>query len=68
MLLWALVGFYLWALLLWMGIDQNLGPAHAAYFLTYESVKHLMGGNQAGKQHHIASGMPQIIPQPGRMY
>jgi hypothetical protein len=33
------------------------GPAHAVYFATYEAVKHLMGGNQAGVHHPLAAGM-----------
>lgn len=41
------------AILLIMGI----GPAHAVYFATYEAVKHLMGGNQAGVHHPLAAGM-----------
>ncbi len=31
----------------------SAGPAHALYFLTYENVKHAMGGNEKG-QHPIA--------------
>jgi hypothetical protein len=31
------------------------GPAHAVYFATYEAVKHLMGGNQAGVHHPLAA-------------
>ena len=30
------------------------GPAHALYFLTYENVKHAMGGNERG--HHPIAG------------
>ena len=30
------------------------GPAHALYFLTYENVKHAMGGNEQG--HHPIAG------------
>jgi hypothetical protein len=37
--------------------DTALGPAHAVYFATYEAVKHLMGGNQAGVHHPLAAGM-----------
>lgn len=33
-----------------------LGPAHAVYFATYEAVKHVMGGNQAGVHHPLAAG------------
>jgi solute carrier family 25 iron transporter 28/37 len=33
------------------------GPAHAVYFATYEAVKHVMGGNQAGVHHPLAAGM-----------
>jgi hypothetical protein len=32
-----------------------LGPAHAVYFATYEAVKHVMGGNQAGVHHPLAA-------------
>ncbi|KAL2877531.1 Fe(2+) transporter [Colletotrichum sp. CLE4] len=31
------------------------GPAHAVYFATYEAVKHVMGGNQAGVHHPLAA-------------
>lgn len=43
----------------WFGrnADTGLGPAHAVYFATYEAVKHLMGGNQAGVHHPLAAGM-----------
>jgi hypothetical protein len=34
----------------------GLGPAHAVYFATYEAVKHVMGGNQAGVHHPLAAG------------
>lgn len=34
-----------------------IGPAHAVYFATYEAVKHVMGGNQAGVHHPLAAGM-----------
>ncbi len=37
--------------------DRLLGPAHAVYFATYEAVKHVMGGNQAGVHHPLAAGM-----------
>jgi len=37
--------------------DRVPGPAHAVYFATYEAVKHLMGGNQAGVHHPLAAGM-----------
>ena len=37
-------------------IKDDLGPAHAVYFATYEGVKQLMGGNQAGKHHPLAAG------------
>lgn len=37
------------------------GPAHAVYFATYEAVKHLMGGNQAGVHHPLAAGMVRIL-------
>jgi len=35
----------------------STGPAHAVYFATYEAVKHVMGGNQAGVHHPLAAGM-----------
>ncbi|KAL9102521.1 MAG: hypothetical protein Q9163_002330 [Psora crenata] len=31
------------------------GPAHAVYFLTYETVKHATGGNESG--YHLVSGL-----------
>lgn len=34
----------------------STGPAHAVYFATYEAVKHVMGGNQAGVHHPLAAG------------
>lgn len=37
-------------------VDSTLGPAHAVYFATYEGVKQLMGGNQAGVHHPLAAG------------
>jgi len=37
--------------------DIETGPAHAVYFATYEAVKHVMGGNQAGVHHPLAAGM-----------
>ncbi len=37
--------------------DNTIGPAHAVYFATYEAVKHVMGGNQAGVHHPLAAGM-----------
>lgn len=36
--------------------DISTGPAHAVYFATYEAVKHVMGGNQAGVHHPLAAG------------
>lgn len=36
--------------------DIGPGPAHAVYFATYEAVKHIMGGNQAGVHHPLAAG------------
>jgi len=38
----------------------SIGPAHAVYFATYETVKHAMGGNQGlSHEHHpLAAGMP----------
>ncbi|KFY19735.1 hypothetical protein V493_07843, partial [Pseudogymnoascus sp. VKM F-4281 (FW-2241)] len=47
-----------WALGLWRGMSSvvvGAGPAHAIYFATYEAVKHLMGGNQAGLHHPLAA-------------
>lgn len=47
-----------WALGLWRGMSSvvvGAGPAHAVYFATYEAVKHVMGGNQAGVHHPLAS-------------
>lgn len=38
-------------------VDGTIGPAHAVYFATYEGVKQLMGGNQAGVHHPLAAGM-----------
>ena len=43
------------------------GPAHAVYFATYEAVKHLMGGNQAGVHHPLAAGTLLWILQPFRI-
>lgn len=43
---------------LWRGVSSVImgaGPAHAVYFATYEAVKHLMGGNQAGVHHPLAA-------------
>ena len=37
-------------------VNSTLGPAHAVYFATYEGVKQLMGGNQAGVHHPLAAG------------
>jgi solute carrier family 25 iron transporter 28/37 len=37
--------------------DRTTGPAHAVYFATYEGVKQIMGGNQAGVHHPLAAGM-----------
>lgn len=45
-------------LFVWKGLfltTCDLGPAHAIYFATYEAVKHLMGGNQAGLHHPLAA-------------
>lgn len=45
---------------LWRGMSSvvvGAGPAHAVYFATYEAVKHVMGGNQAGVHHPLAAGM-----------
>lgn len=39
------------------GVDKIAGPAHAVYFATYEGVKQLMGGNQAGVHHPLAAGI-----------
>ncbi len=44
---------------LWRGMSSvvvGAGPAHAVYFATYEAVKHVMGGNQAGVHHPLAAG------------
>lgn len=44
---------------LWRGMSSvvvGAGPAHAVYFATYEAVKHVMGGNQAGMHHPLAAG------------
>ena len=38
-------------------VDRKAGPAHAVYFATYEGVKQLMGGNQAGVHHPLAAGV-----------
>ena len=35
---------------------MSTGPAHALYFLTYEAVKHAMGGNNSG-HHPLAGGI-----------
>lgn len=43
--------------------DIRIGPAHAVYFATYEAVKHVMGGNQAGVHHPLAAGMFAFISQ-----
>ncbi|KAL2151540.1 hypothetical protein VTH82DRAFT_6638 [Thermothelomyces myriococcoides] len=43
---------------LWRGMSSVIvgaGPAHAVYFATYEAVKHIMGGNQAGVHHPLAA-------------
>ncbi|EKD18789.1 hypothetical protein MBM_03031 [Drepanopeziza brunnea f. sp. 'multigermtubi' MB_m1] len=43
---------------LWRGMSSvvvGAGPAHAVYFATYEAVKHVMGGNQAGVHHPLAA-------------
>jgi hypothetical protein len=39
-----------------MYTNSSIGPAHAVYFATYEAVKHVMGGNQAGVHHPLAAG------------
>ncbi|OBT83745.1 hypothetical protein VE02_07186 [Pseudogymnoascus sp. 03VT05] len=47
-----------WVIGLWRGMSSvvvGAGPAHAIYFATYEAVKHLMGGNQAGLHHPLAA-------------
>lgn len=48
----------LWALR-WRGqiLILQAGPAHAVYFATYEAVKQVLGGNQAGVHHPVAAGM-----------
>ena len=40
-------------MVLFIILTLHLGPAHALYFLTYENVKHAMGGNEQG-QHPLA--------------
>ncbi|KAL1900403.1 Fe(2+) transporter [Ceratocystis pirilliformis] len=43
---------------LWRGMTSvvvGAGPAHAVYFATYEAVKHIMGGNEAGVHHPLAA-------------
>ena len=40
----------------WLNANNSTGPAHAVYFATYEAVKHVMGGNQAGVHHPLAAG------------
>jgi hypothetical protein len=37
---------------------NDIGPAHAVYFATYEAVKHYMGGNAGAHQEHhpLAAG------------
>jgi solute carrier family 25 iron transporter 28/37 len=43
---------------LWRGMSSvvlGAGPAHAVYFATYEAVKHIMGGNEAGVHHPLAA-------------
>jgi hypothetical protein len=47
---------------LWRGVSSvvvGAGPAHAVYFVTYESVKNAMGGHEGGSsQHHpLAAGI-----------
>lgn len=37
-------------------IIAGIGPAHAVYFATYESVKQAMGGNKGTEHHPIAAG------------
>jgi solute carrier family 25 (mitochondrial iron transporter), member 28/37 len=46
----------------------STGPAHAVYFATYEAVKHLMGGNQAGVHHPLAAGMFCWISRFSRLF
>lgn len=43
-------------------LTLGLGPAHAVYFATYEAVKHVMGGNQAGVHHPLAAGKSLVCP------
>lgn len=40
---------------------HQAGPAHAVYFATYEAVKQVLGGNQAGVHHPVAAGMLAYI-------
>jgi hypothetical protein len=56
-LLWERVSTICNGLTIRENTDGNLGPAHAVYFATYEAVKHVMGGNQAGVHHPLAAGM-----------
>ena len=57
--MWWLVqvgDIYIWQLSLAANTHTSAGPAHAVYFATYEAVKHVMGGNQAGVHHPLAAG------------
>jgi hypothetical protein len=59
--LWVQVGLSPWSLGRYIDF-LGLGPAHAVYFATYEAVKHVMGGNQAGVHHPLAAGMSLVCP------
>lgn len=51
---------------MWKGLSSvvvGAGPAHAVYFATYEAVKHAMGGNAAGGEHHPLAAGACIGPQ-----
>lgn len=37
--------------------SRALGPAHAAYFVTYEVVKQALGGNSDTKHHPFVAGL-----------
>lgn len=55
---------------MWKGLSSvvvGAGPAHAVYFATYEAVKHAMGGNAAGGEHHpLAAGARTCLSRRGR--
>lgn len=37
-------------------LNCGKGPAHALYFVTYETVKQAMGGNERSTHHPLAAG------------